>query len=78
MLAAVAVFNRALLPIPELGHDPAILHRHMDFYGGWSSRVSWATALRAAELTAYVAAAAGLRLARSRWRLRGERNASTD
>jgi hypothetical protein len=78
MLAAVAVFNRALLPIPELGHDPAILHRHMDFYGGWSSRVSWATALRTAELATYVAAAAGLRLALSRRRRRGESSASTD
>jgi len=78
MLAAVAVFNRALLPIPELGHDPAVLHRHMDFYGGWSSRVSLATALRAAELAAYIAAAAGLRLALSRRRPGGESKASSD
>ena len=74
MLGAVLVFNRALLPIPELGHDQAVLNRHMDFYGGWASRVSLATALRSLELAAYVAAAGLLRVALAR-RPRGSRNA---
>jgi hypothetical protein len=66
MLGAVLVFNRALLPIPELGHDPAALNRHMDFYGGWASRISLATALRSLELASYVAAAGLLRVALAR------------
>ena len=61
MLAAVLVFNRILLAFPVLTPDDPALFRFVDFYGGWSSRITTSTALRSLELVGYLVLAVALR-----------------
>jgi hypothetical protein len=52
MLLAVAVFNRVhVFTVPM---EP--IDRYLDFYGGFADRVNAATAWRAVELAAWIAA----------------------
>jgi hypothetical protein len=59
VILATLTYNRILLNIP----DPAIsFDAYIDFYGGWSSRVNSATALRLLECVAFVAIGALIRI----------------
>lgn len=57
-MVATVVFNKLLLPIPL---PEAGLEAYIDFYGGWSSRVSLASVIRLVECVAFIAVGAIVR-----------------
>ena len=57
MLAAVAIYNKIWLDIPNLHAE------YLDFYGGYDSRVNAATAWRIGQMALLLAAMLALRAA---------------
>lgn len=60
---ALAVFNRALLPLPSPMAD---FDAYIDFYGTWGTRLNASSLARAIELAAWIASAWALRFALAR------------
>jgi hypothetical protein len=57
-VVATVAYNKLLLSIPSPALD---FEAYIDFYGGWSSRVTMSSLIRLVECAAFVAVGAGLR-----------------